>query len=315
MVGYNETKGKTQLSELWQGIAGVLSGMITRLLCQPLDVLKIRFQLQHEPLLKSKGNYYWSMKQASLRILREESVAALWKGHVPAQLLSGAYGLAQFGSFELMTKIVFNVYHGENNKTVTHSICGGLSGGLATAITMPFDTIRTRLVGQGEPKIYRGISHACLCMIREEGVTSLYKGLAPNLIQIVPHTGMQFGFFQLFSNLYRYLSGKTDSEKLPMYANLIAGSGAGLLAKAGIYPLDLAKKRLQVQGFEIARSKFGKVKKYYGLRHCIALTWKEEGTIGLYKGFLPSTVKAMLTTGLIFTLYEEITQIFISLKE
>jgi len=44
-----------------------------------------------------------------------------------------------------------------------------------------------------------------------------------------------------------------------MYANLIAGSGAGLLAKAGIYPLDLAKKRLQVQGFEIARVKFGKV--------------------------------------------------------
>lgn len=50
-----------------------------------------------------------------------------------------------------------------------------------------------------------------------------------------------------------------SGEKLPAYANLLAGSAAGFLAKAGIYPLDLAKKRLQVQGFEIARTKFGKV--------------------------------------------------------
>lgn len=110
---------------------------------------------------------------------------------------------------------------------------------------MPFDTIRTRLVGQGEPKVilnfvsfsflqklnsnwinvwllrtcfpqnfivydlilkwqvYRGILHALSSMVRQEGILSLYKGLTPNLIQIAPHTGMQFTFFHLFSNLYK----------------------------------------------------------------------------------------------------------------
>jgi solute carrier family 25 thiamine pyrophosphate transporter 19 len=46
MVGYNENSDH-QLSEFWQGVAGISSGIITRVLCQPLDVLKIRFQVQN----------------------------------------------------------------------------------------------------------------------------------------------------------------------------------------------------------------------------------------------------------------------------
>lgn len=59
--------------------------------------------------------------------------------------------------------------------------------------------------------------------------------------------------------MFSYIFSATDDEKLPLYANMLAGSTAGFIAKAGIYPFDLAKKRLQVQGFENARSKFGKV--------------------------------------------------------
>jgi len=127
MVGY-DANSQHQISWFWQGVAGTSSGIITRFLCQPLDVIKIRFQvtfknisisfkviikgwdflviwinwkrlyilqLQHEPIKKSSTNYYWNIKQASLRILHEESYKALWKGHVPAQVLSGSYGLAQ----------------------------------------------------------------------------------------------------------------------------------------------------------------------------------------------------------------------------
>ncbi|CAG2063682.1 unnamed protein product, partial [Timema podura] len=64
---------------------------------------------------------------------------------------------------------------------------------------------------------------------------------------------------------------------------------AGFCAKAVIYPLDLAKKRLQVQGFEQARQRFG----------------KEEKLAGLFKGLWPSLLKAAATTALHFCVYDE----------
>lgn len=66
---------------------------MTRFLCHPLDVLKIRFQLQVEPISRySAASKYRTVSQTFSCIVREESPAALWKGHVSAQILSGIYG-------------------------------------------------------------------------------------------------------------------------------------------------------------------------------------------------------------------------------
>jgi len=52
-------------------------------------------QLQVEPISKFHISKYKSLSQAFLLICREEGISALWKGHVPAQLLSIVYGTAQ----------------------------------------------------------------------------------------------------------------------------------------------------------------------------------------------------------------------------
>ena len=56
-----------------------------------------------------------------------------------------------------------------------------------------------------------------------------------------------------------------DTHRISFWNNLVCGSGSGLVAKLAVYPLDLAKKRLQIQGFEAAREKFGKVSDYKNL--------------------------------------------------
>ncbi len=74
-------------------VAGFSSGCMTRFLCHPLDVLKIRFQLQIEPISRASSvSKYRTVSQTFSCIVREESMAALWKGHVSAQILSGIYG-------------------------------------------------------------------------------------------------------------------------------------------------------------------------------------------------------------------------------
>lgn len=92
--------------------------------------------------------------------------------------------------------------------------------------------------------------------------------------------------------------------------SLVCGSGAGVLSKIIIYPLDVVKKRLQVQGFDKARAEFGGVRHYQGMKHCLYTIAMEEGIIhGFYKGLAPSLWKAALVSGSSFYVYEKVCQL------
>lgn len=45
--------------------------------------------------------------------------------------------------------------------------------------------------------------------------------------------------------------------------NAVCGFLSGLCAKTVVYPLDLCRKRLQIQGFQEARKEFGKVRNIF----------------------------------------------------
>lgn len=127
MVGHDSIS--KNLSHFQVACAGATSSFVTRALCQPFDVLKIRFQLQVEPITKSPNSKYQSIPQAFKLIVKEEGVTALWKGHVPAQLLSVVYGIGQFWSFELLSKEAhkLGLYEGRYRPAVNFA-CGALAG-------------------------------------------------------------------------------------------------------------------------------------------------------------------------------------------
>lgn len=87
---------------------------------------------------------------------------------------------------------------------------------------------------------------------------------------------------------------------------MLSGSAAGFIAKTIVYPFDLARKRLQIQGFQHGRKGFGKFFQCKGLLDCLRVTVKEEGVQGLFKGLVPSQIKAATTSALHFTVYEQV---------
>ena len=86
--------------------------------------------------------------------------------------------------------------------------------------------------------------------------------------------------------------------------SMVCGAWAGLGAKMAIYPLDMLKKRLQIQGFESGRAKFGRTDTYHGLIHCVKTVSKKEGILAFYKGLSPSLVKAAVSVSFHFLTYE-----------
>lgn len=308
---------KAEISALQAAAAGGMAGAITRAVAHPLDVLKIRFQLQLEPL--KSGSKYYSMHQAIKSIVKEEGLLTLWSGHVPAQCLSISYGLIQFSTFEKLIELN-RTNHPERFQQYRHRVnfmSGALAATVATIISFPFDTVRTRLVAEEKTKkAYKGFSNALVTMVKTEGPSSLFKGLVPTLGQIAPHAGVQFAVYKFFTeNIFAQVAffqrdtsnnstSTPNNVELSTLGNLISGSIAGLVAKTVIYPFDLLKKRLQIQGFQKHRMSFGKQMYCRGLLHCVYLTVKMEGVLALYKGFGPSIVKAVFVSAMYFGVYD-----------
>lgn len=126
MVGYSKTNEK--LKQFDFALAGGGSGFITRAFCQPLDVIKIRFQLQVEPISYKSTSKYRSFLQAVSLIFHEEGVKAFWKGHVPAQWLSIVYGIGQFWTFEVLTKEASKLNFRSDMSPVVNFTCGSVAG-------------------------------------------------------------------------------------------------------------------------------------------------------------------------------------------
>ncbi|XP_077388325.1 mitochondrial thiamine pyrophosphate carrier [Festucalex cinctus] len=303
MVGYDPRTQGVPLSAQEAALAGSAAGMVTRVLISPLDVIKIRFQLQIESLSSTRpGGKYTGLFQAARCIHTEEGPTAFWKGHVPAQLLSICYGAVQFATFEFLTKAVHDATAFDSQTSGVHFLCGGLSACSATVVCQPLDTLRTRFAAQGEPKLYRNLTDGIRTMWSSEGALTFYRGLSPVLIAVFPYAGLQFFFYNVFKRLLvPPPSAGKSGENL---RSLVCGSGAGMISKTVTYPFDLFKKRLQVGGFEEARVHFGQVRRYRGLADCVAQMAKEEGVRGFFKGLSPSLVKAALSTGFTFFWYE-----------
>ncbi|GMR48776.1 hypothetical protein PMAYCL1PPCAC_18971, partial [Pristionchus mayeri] len=311
MVGYNpEPISGKALSTSDQSEAGLASGVATRAIIQPLDVLKIRFQLQEEPIGGKRSGKYRGVIQSIRLIAREEGIRAFWKGHIPAQGLSAVYGLVQFSSYEWFSEKISVNTGGELGRAGTDFLAGGIAGSLAMSAAMPLDVIRTRLVAQAQaaggdpdgtrPVAYRGTLHAMRKIGRNEGAIGFFRGWLPSVAQVAPYTGLQFWFYNAICTRLDNLTGQHDA-KLNQF---LSGAAAGTLAKTILYPLDMVRHRLQMNGFQRG-SAFGSTSDYSrGMIRSVINIVGREGMLGLFKGLWPSQIKAAANSGFAFLFYE-----------
>ncbi|XP_047957611.1 mitochondrial thiamine diphosphate carrier 1-like isoform X6 [Salvia hispanica] len=191
-------------------------------------------------------------------------------------------------------------------------ISGSVSGCAATIGSYPFDLLRTILASQGEPKVYPNMRAALFNILETRGLRGLYAGLAPTLVEIVPYAGLQFGTYDTFrrwtmawkQNRSQYQ--RLDPGVLTDVEVSICGLAAGICAKAVCHPLDVVKKRFQVQGLQRDRRYGARVRPraYQNIHDAIVQILRSEGSAGLYKGIVPSVIKAAPATAVTFVAFE-----------
>ena len=143
-------------------IAGALAGAISTVALQPVDVVKVRYQVW-----SGSSRAYKSLADALLTIVRTEGIMALYKGVVPAMLGSSmAWGL-YMPFYEHAKGVVLRNFHepGETRLSYWEHMLAAIGAGSAVVMfTNPVWMIKTRMqlqqdgkeLGHGR-KHYRGV--------------------------------------------------------------------------------------------------------------------------------------------------------------
>lgn len=288
----------------------------------PLDVLKIRLQLQTGPL-QGRGARGITSGLAPIgtintfkHILHDEGVTvmfsnsiycshanlgstlqAFWKGNVPAELLYVAYGAVQFSTYRMTNKLLQPC---SLPNTVDTFLSGASAGAAATSLTYPLDLLRTRFAAQGRDRIYLNLRSSVLDIARTEGFKGFFQGLSPAVGQVVPYMG-------LFFSIYEVLRPSLADISLPLGSgDAFSGILSGVLAKSGVFPLDLIRKRLQVQGPMRARYAGGSISVYKGVLATGRVIVAKEGWRGLYRGLGISLIKSAPASAVTMWTYEHV---------
>ncbi|CAF4743891.1 unnamed protein product [Pieris macdunnoughi] len=308
MVGFTKDEDMTPHQKI---IAGCISGIVTRFLTQPLDVLKIRTQLERRKRRQR------TLIETSRKIFFEEGMTAFWHGHYLGQVHSILSTSSQFYVYELTTRYAFQSSSVEPEyKNILQFLCGICAGTCSATLVTPLEVIRVRqMIVQQQ---YKGLFNGAKAVYRSGGLFAFYEGWTAGVLMLGPQVGITFSVFGFVQPIIlEYLDSYRTKEEIKaptrpehlLLATSIAGLVAGFISKVAMYPFDLAKRRLQISSHK-AEDKFftpstsRNLVKCTTLIQCIVDTVKIEGYFGLYRGLQVTIYKALSTNILTFSTYE-----------
>ena len=176
----NAAKSSSVLPKL-SNTANLATGAVARVaagfVMMPVTVLKVRYESDYYA--------YRSLLGAGRDIVRTEGLRGLFAGFGATAARDAPYaGLYVLFYEQLKRRFSLMANKSTNNETSATTVSssssinfasGAAAAGMATAITNPFDAVKTRL--QLMPAKYGNMVHATRLMLQEDGIRSLFGGL------------------------------------------------------------------------------------------------------------------------------------------
>lgn len=276
-------------------VSGAIAGAVSRTCVAPLETIRTHL------MVGSNGD---SMTEVFQSIMNTEGWTGLFRGNLVNVIRVAPSKAIELFAFDTAKKFL-TPKADESPKTFLPPslIAGALAGVSSTLCTYPLELIKTRLTI--EKDVYNNFLHAFVKILREEGPSELYRGLTPSLIGVVPYAATNYYAYDTLKKLYR----KTfKQEEISNIATLLIGSAAGAISSTATFPLEVARKQMQVGAV-------GGRQVYKNVFHALYCIMEKEGVGGLYKGLGPSCIKLMPAAGISFMCYEACKKILVEDNE
>ncbi|ROL47346.1 Solute carrier family 25 member 48 [Anabarilius grahami] len=202
-------------------VASMLTGLVSVGVGAPVDLVKIRLQLQTQPVLaenfnlagngsvplRSMGIQSQSMYRGPLHcistVLQNEGIQGLYRG-AGAMILRDIPG---YTLYFIPYTLFCNWLNPDGNGT-PHPCCIWLAGGLAGSISWvtatPTDVVKSRLQADAmQQRKYKGIVHCIMQSYKTEGIHVFFRGATVNAIRGFPMSATMFLGYELSLQFFR----------------------------------------------------------------------------------------------------------------
>lgn len=277
--------------------AGAVAGCVSRTCTSPLEVIAT---LQMSGNAINDGSILSQLDE----LYRAEGVLGFFKGNGANCLKVAPSRAIQFAVYEKVKLAILKHSQARARPGADVSLsaygrlcAGGFAGMVASSIVYPLEVVKTMLTVS--PGLYDGILHAFASAYRDGGLQGFYKGWFPTLVAMFPYVGIEFMIYETFKQAYTtFQLRRGEKTDLPPLVHLTLGCVAGMASQTSAHPLDVIRRRLQMQG------KGGRPKEYHNMFDGLYKLARDEGPAELYRGLRPACLEKMPSTAITFFAYE-----------
>ncbi|KIW17084.1 hypothetical protein PV08_04275 [Exophiala spinifera] len=235
-------------------LAGGSAGACQVVFTNPLEIVKIRLQVQGE-LAKNTD----VPKRSAMWIVRNLGLMGLYKGASACLLRDVPFSAIYFPTYSHLKRDMFGESPTKSLGVLQLLTAGAIAGMPAAYLTTPCDVIKTRLQVEARKgdATYNGLVDCARKVYRDEGFKAFFKGGPARILRSSPQFGFTLAAYEVLSTLLPYPGSEKDAATHTGTAGKME-PGVGLReAKA---PLPYLRSRNALKILLDLDNNFGQVK-------------------------------------------------------
>uniref|UniRef100_A0A5B7BM24 Mitochondrial adenine nucleotide transporter BTL1 n=1 Tax=Davidia involucrata TaxID=16924 RepID=A0A5B7BM24_DAVIN len=286
--------------EVGEFLSGALAGAMTKAILAPLETIRTRMVV---------GVGSKNIAGSFVEVIEQQGWQGLWAGNAVNMLRIIPTQAIELGTFEYVKRSMTSAQEKWNQTEcpkvqIGHvslnfslswlspvAVAGAAAGVVSTLACHPLEVLKDRLTIS--PEAYPNLSTAISKIYKDGGLGAFYAGISPTLIGMLPYSTCFYFMYETMKKSYCLAKKKKCLNRAEM---LLFGAFSGFTASTISFPLEVARKRLMVGTLQ------GKCPPH--MAAALSEIIKEEGLMGLYRGWGASCLKVMPSSGITWMFYE-----------
>ncbi|KAK5843441.1 Mitochondrial substrate carrier family protein B [Gossypium arboreum] len=195
--------GNKEATNLEMFLAGAAAGITATLLCLPMDTIRT-------VMVAPGGEALGGLIGAFRHMIQTEGFFSLYKGLVPSIISMAPSGAVFYGVYDILKSAYLHSPEGRKRildmkqggqelnafeqlelGPVRTLLYGAIAGACSEAATYPFEVVRRHLQMQVRATKLGALA-TCVKIVQQGGISALYAGLIPSLLQVLPSAAISY---------------------------------------------------------------------------------------------------------------------------